>query len=458
MITNAARSTDGLSWSGVFHHSLGHQLDERAGPLILALLALVALWLTAHSRFARRISLGALLVAVALTITGEVETAHASATTLHRWFALLVQTVHVGAAGVWLGGLAAVLAVVGVLGEGPRTTLANRYSLTIGGMLVLVGLTGSQRAYAEVGSWGAFIHTTFGRWVLVKIILFCVLAALGAVNRYRSLPALRTSPRRLLRIGTIELVVAAVVLVATGYLQNLAPSASASAASAPKPLVLNGNDAGTTVRVQLSVAPGYPGFNDFKARIVDYDTGKPVPATVVSLTFVLPARPDVAQSRLNLQHQTGGTWDGNGANLSLPGTWSIAMLVQQATTSAEVPFTVTTRATPQTVTKSVVAGQPTIYTIHVAGDRSIQVYTDSQRAGLYEVHVTFFDASGNETPIEQCLRTSTTRRHQESSDTHDSPPRPARALRERPRKHGRELQHRSRRDRQGRLGHFRATS
>jgi hypothetical protein len=47
----------------------------------------------------------------------------------------------------------------------------------------------------------------------------------------------------------------------------------------------------------------------------------------------------------------------------------------------------------------VVTGQPTIYTIHVVGGRSIQVYTDTTRAGLYEVHVTFFDASGNEVSI-----------------------------------------------------------
>jgi copper transport protein len=399
VITNAARSGAGLSWSGVFHHSLGHQFDERALPLLLALLALVGLWFTARSRRAERVSIGVLVVALALTIAGEVETAHAAATVLHRWFALLVLALHVSAAGIWIGGLAAVLVMVGVLGEGPRTTLASRYSLTIGAMLVLVALTGSQRAYAEVGSWGAFIHTTFGRWVLVKIILFCVLGALGAYNRYRSLPALRESPRRLVRTGAIELVVAVVVIVATGYLQNLAPSASASAAAAPKPLVVNGNDAGTTVRVQLSVSPGYPGFNDFKAKIVDYDTHKTVPTSGVSITFTLPARPDIAQSRLNLKHATDGTWDGNGANLSLPGTWSLAMLVQEPSTSVEVPLTVKTRATPQTITKSVVTGQPTIYTIHVVGGRSIQVYTDTTRAGLYEVHVTFFDASGNEVSI-----------------------------------------------------------
>ncbi|HEY3833009.1 MAG TPA: copper resistance protein CopC [Acidimicrobiia bacterium] len=400
VITNAARSGAGLTWSGVFHHSLGHQLDERAGPLILALLALVALCFTARFRRAERAAIGVLVVALALTIAGEVETAHAAATVLHRWFALLVLAVHVSAAGIWIGGLAAVLVMVGVLAEGPRTALASRYSLTIGAMLVLVALTGSQRAYAEVGSWVAFIHTTFGRWVLVKIILFCVLGALGAYNRYRSLPALRESPRRLLRTGAIELVVAVVVIVATGYLQNLAPSAQASAAAAQKPLVVNGNDAGTTVRVQLSVSPAYPGFNDFKAKIVDYDTHKIVPASGVSVTFTLPARPDVAQSRLNLKHASDGTWDGNGANLSLPGTWSLAMLVQEPNTSVEVPLTVNTRATPQTITKSAVPGQATIYTIHVVGGRSIQVYTDSTRAGLYEVHATFFDATGNELPVQ----------------------------------------------------------
>jgi hypothetical protein len=236
--------------------------------------------------------------------------------------------------------------------------------------------------------------------VLLKIVLFLALAALGAVNRFRNVPAAQASVRGLLRIGTIELVIAAVVIVATGYLQNLAPSASATAAAAPKPLVVNGNDAGTTVRVRLEVTPGYPGFNEFKANIVDYDTKKTVPANAVSMTFRLPARPDVAQSTLALKASTGGTWIGNGANLSLPGAWSVTMLVQEPTTSVEVPLIVETKATPQTITKSAAPGQPTIYTIHVTGDRSIQVYSDSQRAGLYEVHVTYFDTTGAELPID----------------------------------------------------------
>ncbi len=401
VITDAARSTAGLSWGNVFSHSLGSQLEQRTIPHLFVGLALIALAMTARSKRLERISIAALAIALAAAIAGEIQTSHASATTTYRWFALLVLSLHVSTAGVWIGGLAAVLLMVSVLAVDDRARLAQRYSLTIGGMLVLVGLTGSQRAYSEVGSWSALWDTTFGRWVLLKIVLFCVLGVLGAVNRWRSLPALRTSTRKLVRVGALELVIAAVVIVATGYLQNLAPSASSSAAAGTKPLVVNSVDAGTTVRVKLTIAPGYPGFNTFSARIVDYDTRKTVPATGVSLTFDLPARPDVGESRLNLRRAPGGMWQGDGANLSLPGTWTVAMLVQETSTSVEVPFSVTTRATPQTITKSVVPGQPTIYTIHVAGDRSIQVYSDLGRPGLYEVHVTFFDATGNELPIDQ---------------------------------------------------------
>jgi hypothetical protein len=367
---------------------------------VLAGVALLGVALTKRTSRVRAVAIGVLLATLALSVAGEVQTSHAAATVLHRWFALLVLSVHLSAAGLWIGGLAAMLVMVSVLDEYGRSRLARRYSTAAGVMIVLVALTGTQRAYAEVGSWSALFHTTFGRWVLLKIVLFLALAALGAVNRFRNVPAAQASARGLLRIGTIELVIATVVIVATGYLQNLAPSASATAAAAPKPLVIEGNDAGTTTRVKLEVSPGYPGFNEFKASIVDYDTKKPVPATAVSMTFRLPARPDVAQSTLSLKHGTAEVWTGNGANLALPGTWSVTMLVQEPTTSVEVPFTVKTKATPQTITKSVAPGQPTLYTIHVSGDRAIQVYSDSQRSGLYEVHVTYFDPSGAELPID----------------------------------------------------------
>ncbi len=47
----------------------------------------------------------------------------------------------------------------------------------------------------------------------------------------------------------------------------------------------------------MDIAPGVPGVNRFVARIVDYDTGRPVTARRVSLRFYKPDRPDSAPRR-----------------------------------------------------------------------------------------------------------------------------------------------------------------
>ena len=42
---------------------------------------------------------------------------------------------------------------------------------------------------AEVAAWHALLATLFGRLVVLKIALLAVLAALGAYNRFRAVPA-----------------------------------------------------------------------------------------------------------------------------------------------------------------------------------------------------------------------------------------------------------------------------
>jgi hypothetical protein len=63
---------------------------------------------------------------------------------------------------------------------------------------------------------------------------------------------------------------------------------------------------------------------------------------------------------------------------------------------------VTTRTPPQTITASVQAGLPTIYTIHLSAARSIQVYLDPGKVGvLNEFHHTYLGPDGNELKIDQ---------------------------------------------------------
>ena len=108
--------------------------------------------------------------------------------------------------------------------------------------------------------------------------------------------------------------------------------------------------------------------------------------------------PNVASS-LNLARATGGTWTGQGTNLSIDGQWDIDVVVQQAATAVDVSLRLRTRLPPERITVSRQPGQQALYTIQLGHGRSLQAYLQQLAPGHGLVHFTFFEASGKEEPI-----------------------------------------------------------
>ena len=398
-ITQTARSAAHVSLGHLLSSSLGHQLALRGVPMAFAAAAVVLLLVVDGRRAWPAV---VLLLAAGAAMAGDVATSHAAAARSWRWFQEGTQWVHFASAAVWAGGLAALLVSLGTLDSSDRGRAAKRFSAAAAVALFLIAASGALRALSEVGAWGRLWSNVFGRWVLLKIGLFSAIAVLGAVNRYRNVRRAEASPRHLRRVGGVELLLAAIVLVATGFLQNLAPASSAVAPKPRPPVVVIGHDFATTVRIRLAVAPGMAGFNQFTAHVTDYDTGKPVVADKVSLHLTFPSRPDVGSSDLALARQRDGSYQGQGANLALDGRWNVTVLVARGVNSVEVPLQVTTRTPPQTITTSVTPGLPTIYTIHLSAGRSVQVYLDPGRPDvLNEFHHTYLAADGSELKIDQ---------------------------------------------------------
>ena len=129
-----------------------------------------------------------------------------------------------------------------------------------------------------------------------------------------------------------EVALAAIVLVVAAVLSGLPPASFVEAAgqkTASPSVTVTGSDFGTTARVRLTVSPGTVGPNRFTVHVVGYDSGRPLPARGVRLEFSLPSNPTVASS-LNLARGPGGTWTGQGTNLSIDGQWDIDVVIQQA--------------------------------------------------------------------------------------------------------------------------------
>ena len=394
----AQAAAAGVSVGRILGTAIGTALWARAVPLVVSAIALALVLRSSGGR--QRASLIAVALCAAAAMLAHVLAGHAGASTdAWRWANVIEQWGHFLGVGAWIGGLGALLAGVGSVPSPEKAHTVRRFSTVALLAVGVVVLTGTVRAISEVGTWQALLSTDFGRLVVVKAGLLLVLVVLGAVNRFRSVPAAGTTLFGLRRLGATELVVAAATLVVTAVLTGLAPASFSQQAGRPRPVVATGSDFATSVRVQLEAIPGRPGPNRFITTIVDYDTGRPVAADRVTLRFAKPDRPDIAATLLTLSRSGAGTFQAQGINLSMAGAWNVAVVVEQGPQSVEVPLALSLSSPPQRVRTIEAPGQPTLYSIDLPGDRVLDAYLDPGRPGFNEVHATFIDAKGGELPI-----------------------------------------------------------
>ena len=339
-----------------------------------------------------RATLSALAVTAAGAMLARATGGHAGS----AWM-VLAQWLHFMGVGAWIGGLAWLF--LGLLRR-LEPAQVRRFSTLAGVALAVVVVSGLLRSWNELGLawWLHPFRDGYTTTLALKAAIVIPLIGLGALNRYRNVPRYASAgSRAMLRTVGGELALAAAVLLATGVLTGLPPKPNeAPAGPGARPLVVTGADFATTTRVRLEISPGTVGPNTFVADVTDYDSGEPVDARRVSLTFDLPDQPDV-RSTLRLE-RTDGSWRGQGTALAQPGTWTVTVLVEGSGSSVEVPLQVTPTTPGQHVDIS--KGQPTLYTITLEGGLQIQAYVDPGEPGrTNQVHVTAFDADGKELPL-----------------------------------------------------------
>lgn len=170
----------------------------------------------------------AALAALVLSVTPALS-GHAGAMTGPIGSAAVVaDSVHVLAAGGWLGSLL-VLLIAGIpaamhLGTGRRSagvaTLVRAFSPTALLFAALLVLTGVFAAFVHSGSLSALVASDYGQLLFLKLGIFLLVFATGAYNYLRVRPALgdEVGTRRLRRSATVELAMAAAVLLVTAVL------------------------------------------------------------------------------------------------------------------------------------------------------------------------------------------------------------------------------------------------
>lgn len=234
-----------------------------------------------------------------------------------RWVTLgLVATVaHLGAMAIWLGGLAALAAVV------PRERMARAataFSPMALAAVVVLASTGTLNAWRQSGSWTDLVHSSYGAWLVVKLVIVVAVLAIAAASRWAVRQSLdETTPRVLRRTVTAEVVGILVVLVATAGLTNSPPPRAAAAAPSSVNVVQ-----GTRI-AQIDLAPPVTGGTVMHVYLSDTTGSLSVP-TAITVTATLE---DQGIGPLDLPVTVSGPGHviSNDAVLPLAGTWTFTI-------------------------------------------------------------------------------------------------------------------------------------
>lgn len=178
----------------------------------------------------------ALGLIAAIAWTGHAGSTVGSIGLLH----LTADALHLLASAAWIGGLAPLallLAVAGGRHDFARVSFAHdatqRFSMlgiaSVGTLLA----TGIVNAWILVGSVHALLVTEYGRLLMCKIVLFAVMVAIAAANRFWLTPRLAPPPgsevqlpalRQLTRNSVVEIALGLTIFAIVGALGTLHPA------------------------------------------------------------------------------------------------------------------------------------------------------------------------------------------------------------------------------------------
>jgi copper transport protein len=88
--------------------------------------------------------------------------------------------VHLAAMSIWLGGLAVVLLVPAPGGFWAAATRLSPWAL---GSVVALAVTGAANAWRQLGSLDGLTESSYGRWLVIKLVLVALVVGVAAVSR-----------------------------------------------------------------------------------------------------------------------------------------------------------------------------------------------------------------------------------------------------------------------------------
>lgn len=289
---------------------------------VLVLFGLLGLAVDGGRRFVPSLA-GALLATAPFAMAG-----HTASTTPRALISMSV-AVHLVAAAVWFGGLIGLVAVLRAR-RGNETAAAAPVVARFSGLaaLSLVGIAvgGSIMGWHEVRTVDALTETTYGKVLVAKVLVVGLVAAMGAWNRFRLVPAITSAPKKagalLARSLRLEsgLLLGAIAL--TGVLVNVTPARTAAGVGS----IYSETVAFGEGSVNVVVDPNRAGQNELHLYLFD-EAGRVSDLAFDDLTVRL-SLPAAELGPLDREPYVAGPghFQVDGSDLSIAGDWTVEVV------------------------------------------------------------------------------------------------------------------------------------
>ena len=244
-----------------------------------------------------------------------------------------LDVLHVAGAAAWIGGLVTLVfsafpSVTLLSSEERALALApivSRFSRLALGAVAVITLTGTLRAWMEVGGLEALTGSSYGWTLLAKVGVFLPLVGLGAFNQRWAKPRLEGATGEnalavLRRSVGIEVAIAAVVIGLTALLVNLPPGEVSALADSPLTTTVAFGD----LELDVLVDPNLAGANSVHLTAVTA-SGDPAPVAAMRVKFSMPER-SIGPLLGDGRRLARGHFVVEGRQLSLPGLWELTIV------------------------------------------------------------------------------------------------------------------------------------
>ncbi|GIH12909.1 copper resistance CopC/CopD family protein [Rugosimonospora africana] len=266
----------GTGLFGISGSDLGNELVDRYGIAHLVRLAVIAVAavllrpvLTGGGARWQRWTVAVLGAAIATTfgIAGHPSTSVAPALTV------IADAVHLGGVAIWIGGLIALVAFL-LRRANPKElgAILPVWSDWAAASVAALVLAGTAQALVQIGSFGALLHTTYGKLVLVKVGLLAVVLVVAAFSRRLVRRGMqepdgvpdRTVGMRLRRTVLAEVVGAVVIIGVASVLVQTTPARTQAAVngSTNQSGVVSTTMTSSLYQLQFDIEPAQTGPND----------------------------------------------------------------------------------------------------------------------------------------------------------------------------------------------------